>query len=168
MVPDPSSLNQSWVTDYWLPLDEETQAEDGTRTRAYTNRLAMFNKFLDNEIANLSNYNDVQDFNSLDEVKNNLLDLKQRLADGEISAEDNLAFTKMGFDPGFFTTAGTPLTDEEKAALEAKKAEEAKKLAEEEAKQQAVVNQRAADYKRLANGDIEIDPNNPNYKWVIN
>ena len=167
MVPDPSSLNQSWVTDYWLPLDEETQAEDGTRTRAYTNRLAMFNKFLDNEIANLSNYNDVQDFTSLDEVKNNLLDLKQRLADGEISAEDNLAFTRMGFDPGYFTTAGTPLTDEEKAALEAKKAEEAKKLAEEEAKQQAVVNQRTADYKRLANGDIEIDPNNPNYKWVI-
>ena len=38
----------------------------------------------------------------------------------------------MGFDPGYFSTAGTPLTDEEKAALEAKKAEEAKKLAEEE------------------------------------
>jgi hypothetical protein len=41
----------------------------------------------------------------------------------------------MGFDPGYFTTAGTPLTDEEKAELEAKKAEEEAKLKEEQAKE---------------------------------
>jgi len=65
-----------------------------------------------------------------------MLDLKERLADGDISAEDNLALTRLGFEPSFFTTLGTPKTEEEvaaeKEAAEKAKAEEAAAAAKAE------------------------------------
>jgi len=39
---------------YWLDLDEENDTE-----RPYTNRLTRFNKFLESELANLDNYDEV-------------------------------------------------------------------------------------------------------------
>ena len=134
---DPANLTNEWWNNNWINLDQEVTDESGNRSRPYTNRLKVFQNFLDKEIANLDNYNEAgEEYGDIDTVKQRMLDLKERLADGDISAEDNLALTRLGFEPSFFTTLGTPKTEEEvaaeKEAAEKAKAEEAAAAAKAE------------------------------------
>ena len=134
---DPANLTNEWWNNNWINLDQEVTDESGNRSRPYTNRLKVFQNFLDKEIANLDNYNEAgEEYGDIDTVKQRMLDLKERLADGDISAEDNLALTRLGFEPSFFTTLGTPKTEEEvaaeKEAAEKAKAEEAAATAKAE------------------------------------
>lgn len=100
---------------YWLDLDEENDTE-----RPYTNRLTRFNKFLESELANLDNYDEVDSaFGDKDQLRVRIQDLQSRLADGNISAEDKLAMTALGFNPELFSTG---LSAEKVAELEAAKA----------------------------------------------
>ena len=129
------------INSLWANLDDEVQDANGNRSRPYTNRLAYFNKFLDQEIANLDNYDEVDEYwGNKEQFKNQLLDLKTRLNDKDISKEDSMMLAKLGFNPtSFFDTTGTPLTEEEKTALEQKKAEAEAKLKEEQAKKAAQI-----------------------------
>lgn len=129
------------INSLWANLDDEVQDANGNRSRPYTNRLAYFNKFLDQEIANLDNYDEVDEYwGNKEQFKNQLLDLKTRLNDKDISKEDSMMLAKLGFNPtSFFDTTGTPLTEEEKTALDQKKAEAETKLKEEQAKKAAQI-----------------------------
>lgn len=124
LSPIGDQLSDQWWTDNWLNLDPETKDDAGNRSRTYANRLKVFQQFLDKEIENLNNYTEAgEEYGDMDTIKQRMLDLKQRLADGEISAEDNLALSRLGFEPRMFTTDVTPLTEEEKAAQEKAQAE---------------------------------------------
>ena len=137
LTPPDSSAD---IGELWVNLDDEVEDSEGKRTRPYTNRLAYFNKFLDNEIANLDNYDEFDEYwGDKDAFKARLLDLKTRLGDNDISKEDSMLLAKLGFNPQYFDTTGTPLTDEEIALREKNKAEAEAKLKEEQAKKAAEV-----------------------------
>ncbi len=133
LAPPGSNVN---IGEVWANLDDEIEDKEGNRTRPYTNRLAAFNQFLDQEIANLDSYNDFNEYwGDKEKLRARLIDLKSRLADGDISKQDMLELSRMGFRSDYFDQTGTPLTEEELAAREAKKT----KLAEEEAAKKAKI-----------------------------
>lgn len=126
LAPPNSGVN---INDFWAHLDDEVQDEQGNRSRPYTNRLKLFNQFLDQEITNLDNYTDVDEYwGDKDVLKQQLVDLRQKLADNDISLDDRILLTKLGFNSQLFDTTGTPMTDEERKAFEEKQTAEQAKL----------------------------------------
>ena len=129
LAPPGSNVN---IGEVWANLDDEIEDKEGNRTRPYTNRLAAFNTFLDQEIKNLDSYNDFNEYwGDKETLRARLLDLKSRLADGNISKQDMLELSRMGFRADYFDQTGTPLTEEEKATIQAQKALAEQKQQEE-------------------------------------
>ena len=134
LVPPGTNLD---VNNVWANLDDEIEDDEGVRSRPYTNRLTYFKRFLDSEIANLENYNEFDPYwKDKETLRNQLLELKEAIADDDISKMDTMLLAKLGFNPQFFSTEGTELTEEEQKARAEQKAKEEAEAAEAAAKAQ--------------------------------
>lgn len=135
LVPPGTNLD---VNNVWANLDDEIEDDEGVRSRPYTNRLTYFKRFLDSEITNLENYNEFDPYwKDKETLRGQLLELKEAIADDDISKMDTMLLAKLGFNPEFFSTEGTELTEEEQKARTEQKAKEEAEAAEATAKAQA-------------------------------